>query len=77
MRLFEITGDNENIVYNKLRDIYLIMNEYSKIPRKSTELEILHREFVGKLNEDPINLNYWIISSNRIAQIYSEIKKVI
>lgn len=77
MRLFEILGDDENIVYNDLRTIYLIVKTYSDTSLQSTEFENLYKLYLEKLYKDELNLNYWILTSDRISKLYGEIKRMI
>jgi hypothetical protein len=76
MRLFEISGDNEEYVYNKLRTIYLIIQTYSSTQTISPEFEKLFNDNISLLQEDIINLNYWVLTSERISKLYSEIKRI-
>jgi hypothetical protein len=76
MRLFEISGDNEEYVYNKLRIIYLIILTYSSTQTISPEFEKLFNDNISLLQEDIINLNYWVLTSERISKLYSEIKRI-
>lgn len=76
MRLFEITGDTEDIIYEKLRHIYFIIDVYSTTPDKSSDFETLYNNSLTELKEDLINLDYWILTSDRISKLYSEIKKI-
>jgi len=77
MRLYEITGDIEDEVYDKLKFIYFILSAYSTIDNVTDEVNELLKTHLGKLNEDPSNLIYWVLSSERISNIYSEIKKLL
>ena len=72
MRLFEIIGDIESEVYNKLRHIYFILNSTSGI----FSLEKLRTHSLNELLEDKQNLDYWILTSDRVSKLYSEIKKI-
>lgn len=72
MRLFEVIGDTESEVYNKLRHIYFIINSTPGI----LPLEKLRTQSLNELIEDKQNLDYWILTSDRISKLYSEIKKI-
>lgn len=77
MRLIEISGDDENTVYNDLRSIYLIIKTYYETPSRTVEFENLYKLYLEKLYKDPINLDYWVLTSERISILYSEIKSII
>lgn len=76
MRLLEIVGDDESMVYNDLKTMYLVFKTYLDTPNHSAEFENLYKLYLGKLYEDTMNLNYWVITSDRISKLYSEIKKL-
>lgn len=76
MKLFEITGETEPDVYNKLRHIYFILNSTSDIVSNSP-VEMLRHRSIAELTEDKENLNYWVLSSDRITKIYNEIKQLL
>jgi hypothetical protein len=73
MRLCEIIGDSEPEVYNKLRHIYFILNSTKGI----LPLEKLRTQSLNDLHEDKENLNYWILTSDRINKLYNEIRQLI
>jgi hypothetical protein len=75
MKLFEITGDTEPEVYNKLRHIYFILNSMSGISLNDS-MQALNNRSINELNADPQNLNYWILVSDRINKLYNEIKQL-
>ncbi len=77
MRLFEITGDDENTVYNDLKTIYFIINTYTDTTARTPEFENLYNLYLQKLHEDTLNLNYWILTSSRISVLYNEIKQLL
>jgi hypothetical protein len=77
MKLYEIIGDDENIVYNDLKTIYLIIKTYVETPVRSEDFEYLYKSNLEKLHEDRLNLNYWVLTSDRISKLYSEIKNLI
>ena len=73
MRLCEIIGDSEPEVYKKLRHIYFILNSTKGI----LPLEKLRTQSLNDLHEDKENLNYWILTSDRINKLYNEIRQLI
>lgn len=77
MKLCEIIGDNEADVYNELKTMYLVVKTYNDTPNRTTDFEILHRLHIEKLYKDTINLNYWILTSDRINKLYNEIKQLL
>jgi hypothetical protein len=77
MRLFEISGNTEEEVFPSLRKIYFILNSCSSIDVLSPALISMRNIEIFKLNGDKQNLDFWIISSDRINKIYNEIKKLI
>lgn len=77
MRLCEITGDTEAEVYDKLRTSYTIFVMYSTTPSRTDEFIELYNNYLEKLYQDKQNLEYWILVSEKIANIYNEIKNVL
>lgn len=77
MRLCEITGSSEAEVYEKLRVIRLTLKSASTVSNISPELKNLIEQLVNTLNEDEVNLISYILSSERISALYSEIKSLI
>ena len=77
MRLDEIIGDDEDFIYNKLRMIYFIVNMYSDTPKRTDEFDKLYKDSITELYEDILNLDYWVLASERISKLYTEIKKII
>jgi hypothetical protein len=77
MRLLEITGNTEDEVYSKLRTTYTIFSTYLATSNRTVDFEELYNDYLEKLYEDKLNLEYWLLASDRISKLYSEIKKII
>ena len=74
MRLSEITGDNEQLVFEKLKIIDLILKSASTTNKITPELASLRQKVIDDLFEDKDNLLIWCLKSERISVIFNNIK---
>ena len=74
MRLFEISGDDEAIVFEQLSQILRVIRIYKNYENPPIEITTSYYTAIGLLSNDPLNLTYWIHASQRIASIYNKIQ---
>lgn len=73
MRIDEIISDNESDVYNALRTLHFILVANATISVKTLELQQLIDNQIAALYADRANLNAFILSSERINDMYNKI----
>lgn len=75
MRIFEVTGDSEDIVFDKLKKILVIYKTYYNFDNPSSNMKDIFYRARQQLTEDSLNLLFWVQKSQRISNIYFEISK--
>jgi hypothetical protein len=75
--LNEIIGDDEQLVFEKLRIIDIILKSSKTVDKLTPELKLLRQKVIDDLFEDKDNLLVWCFKSNRIHVIFDEIKSLL